>query len=148
KEDGNTLIKSFYFDISKESILNKEGLLSDLKQLNYHYSFLVIDNVQDNVDLAFDLLDKLSSDYKNIKTLYISRRLDRYSNSIFRSSTLKNKIFSKDIFELESFNINKTKVQFEGIISKRITFLKEMFINDNNKWSYNSLDAVLSNCKN
>lgn len=147
KENGDTLYKSFYFNISNNNI-NIDGLIEDLKQLNYHYSFLVIDNVQDNVNLAYKLLNNLSDKYFNIKTLFLSRKLERYSDNIFESSTLKNKFSSQNIFELDSFEVNKTEQIFEGVISKRIKYLKQKYENDNIKWSYNSLDAILSNCKN
>ena len=63
--------KIFYLNLANPAITAKD-LADELIQISHNYSFLIIDNVHDNIELFHYLRDRISN-HKRINVLYLSR---------------------------------------------------------------------------
>lgn len=129
--------KIFYLNLSNPSITENQ-VIEELIQISHNYSFLVIDNIHDNVVFFQSLREKISK-FKLINTLYLSRYYKTYD-------FYNNENIYRIIDGIEYYWINQNE-NFEekvsGIIWKKIKHLKD---NGNQlEWNKGDIGKILKN---
>jgi len=115
-----TLLKSFYLKVT-ESIK-----LSDVKRelsiLNNQFSFLIIDDVQNNLSFSDELFVELKN-YNQIQTIFLSRNSsqidDEYNGQIYHREFVWKKRYNTDI--------SCDKDRMKELIHNRLGFYKQKF---------------------
>ena len=133
----NAYFKVYYLDLSSPELNNSE-IMSDINQLQYYHSVLLIENVHENIKL-FEKIQERVKRFDWLKALFISRYYNSYreedENSII--SIFKN---------VKTFRYNPD-IQFEekvdGIINNRTFSLTEQF--PKYDWFIGNFKKVLKN---
>ena len=134
---SNELIKTFYIDITGYGN-NDTGIKKDIDRISVHDALLIVDNAQENFDLAKTIYGWL--DKRQVRALFISRFISNaqssasFSNYDFNERVNLNEDFQDD-------NILKKKI--EGIIQNRINYLKSK--HPQTKWIVKDINQVYVN---
>jgi len=111
--------KVFYFNLSNPSI-SASQVIEELIQISHNYSFVVVDNIHDNIEL-YQIIRERISKFKWINTLYLSRYYKTYDE--FDIENIYRLIEEMKYFRIDSNENFEEKVS--GIIWKKTKFLKD-----------------------
>lgn len=131
------LIKTFYIDLTGFGD-NDSGIKKDIDKISVHDALLIVDNAQENFNLAKTIYSWLNR--RQVRALFISRFVSNaespasFSNYDFNERINLNEDFHDD-------SILKSKI--DGIIQNRIKYLKAKY--PQNKWTVKDLNKVYSN---
>lgn len=129
--------KVFYLNLSNPSI-SVSQVIEELIQISHNYSFIVIDNIHDNVELFRILREKISK-FKLINTLYLSRYYKTYD--YYNDENIYRLIDGMKYYWINTNENFEEKVS--GIIWKKIKLLKE---NGNQlEWNKGDIGKILKN---
>lgn len=129
--------KIFYIDLSSPQI-NCKNLKEDLIQISHFHSFIIVDNIHDNIDL-FKKIKNDVDNYAWIESLYLSR----YYKTIdeFNSENIYEQIKGIPFFRIDKNEDFNDKVS--NIIDAKISKLKNNF--PNLKWFKGNFNKIISN---
>lgn len=131
------LIKTFYVDLSGFEA-NDSGIKKDIDRISVHDALLIIDNSQENFDLAKNIYGWLNS--HKIRALFISRFISNADSSAsFSNYDFDEKINLNEDFENDSV----VKRKIDGIINNRIRYLKTKL--PQFKWAVKDINTVYAN---
>lgn len=131
------LIKPFYIDLSDFNESNSGSIKNDISKISVHDAIIIVDNTQENEESANKIYGILVSE--NIRALFITRT----SSDDDLSDSISSKQFSV-IIDLEKDLKNEyLKAKINGIITKRISYLKRTY--PQNDWSVGSIENVYAN---
>lgn len=129
--------KIFYLNLSNPSI-SASQVIEEIIQISHNYSFLVIDNIHDNIDL-YQIIRERVSKFKWINTLYLSRYYKTFDE--FDIENIYRLIEGMNYFRIDTNENFEEKVS--GIIWK-----KTKFLNDNGselEWRKGNFEKILQN---
>ncbi|WP_179006170.1 SMEK domain-containing protein [Winogradskyella forsetii] len=129
--------KVYYIDLSDPD-LNNNNVLSEINQLSFYHTIILLENVHDNIKLFNKVQQKIIR-FPWLKGLYISR----YHNSYREEDENSIRNIFKDI---EKFRYNPNKIfeeKVSGIIDNRVKSLKDEFPQFN--WYVGDFQTVLNN---
>ena len=136
---SNELIKTFYIDLTGYDN-NDTGIKKDIDSISVHDALLIVDNAQENFDLAKTIYNWL--DKRQVRALFISRFISNaQSSASFSKYDFKERVNLNEDFQDD--NILKKKI--EGIIQNRITYLKSK--HPQTKWIIKDINHVYVNCE-
>lgn len=110
-----TNIRCFYFKVDSTSKLS--DIKNDLLILKNYFAFLIIDDIQNNIDFTDELYIELKN-YPQIKTLYLSRITAKIDDQI------KGQFYRRDFVLKEYYNteIKNDETKIDNIINRRLEF--------------------------
>lgn len=110
-----TNIRCFYFIVDSTSKLS--DIKNDLLILKNYFAFLIIDDIQNNIDFTDELYIELKN-YPQIKTLYLSRITAKIDDQI------KGQFYRRDFVLKEYYNteIKNDETKIDNIINRRLEF--------------------------
>ena len=111
--------KIFYLNLSNPSI-SASQVIEELIQISHNYSFLVIDNIHDNIEL-YQIIRKRLPKFKWINTLYLSRYYKTFDE--FDIENIYRLIEGMNYFRIDTNENFEEKVS--GIIWKKTKFLND-----------------------
>src|SRR5690606_7221974 len=118
---SNELIKTFYIDLTGYAN-NDPGIKKDIDRISVHDALLIVDNAQENFDLAKTIYGWL--DKRQVRALFISRLI----SNVQSSASLSNYDFDEGVNLNEEFQDDYAlKKKIEGIIKNRINYLKSKY---------------------
>lgn len=129
--------KIFYLNLSNPSISSSQ-VIEELIQISYNYSFIVIDNIHDNIEL-YQIIRERVSKFKWINTLYLSRYYKTFDE--FDIENIYRLIEGMDYFRIDTNENFGEKVS--GIIWKKTKFLKDT--GSQLEWSKGDFEKILKN---
>lgn len=129
--------KIFYLNLSNPSI-SASQVIEELIQISHNYSFLVIDNIHDNIEL-YQIIRERVSTFKWINTLYLSRYYKTYDE--FDIENIYRLIEGMDYFRIDTNENFGEKVS--GIIWKKTKFLKDT--GSQLQWRKGDFEKILKN---
>lgn len=129
--------KIFYLNLSNPSISDTQ-IIEELIQISHNYSFVVIDNIHDNIEL-FRVIRKKISEFKLINTLYLSRYYKTYD--YYNDENIYRLIDGIKYYWINTNDNFEEKVS--GIISKKIKLLKES--RNQLEWNKGDIVKILKN---
>lgn len=129
--------KIFYLELSNPSISDSQ-VIEELIQISHHYSFVVIDNIHDNIELFQKIRERISK-LKWINTLYLSRYYKTVD--LLENDSIYNKIEGMDYYWINSNESFEEKVS--GIIWKKTKLLKDN--GSHLKWLKGDFQKILKN---
>lgn len=132
------LIKTFYIDITGYGN-NDSGIKRDIDKVSVHDALLIIDNSQENLELAENIYAWLR--IRSVRALFISRFISNQSSASFSNFPFDERISLNS--DLEDDTILKKKI--DGIIQNRIKHLKEK--HPQYKWDLKNINTVYLNCE-
>jgi hypothetical protein len=129
--------KIFFIDLSSPQI-NYKNLKEDLIQISHFHSFIIVDNIHDNIDLFKKIKNNLNN-YAWIQSLYLSR----YYKTIdeFNSENIYEQIKGIPFFRIDNNEDFNDKVF--NVIDAKISKLKIRF--PNLKWFKGNFNKIISN---
>ncbi len=129
--------KIFYINLSNPTI--QANLVADeLVQISHNHSFVVIDNIHDNIDLFRNIRDRVSK-HKWIKALYLSRYYKTFDE--FDNENIYKILDGIHFFRIDSNENFEEKVS--GIIWKKTKLLRAK---DNTlEWRKGNFQKILRN---
>ncbi len=137
KQFEDLLIKPFYIDLSDFNEGNSGSIKNDIAKISVHDAFIIVDNTQENEELAKKIYGILVSE--NIRALFITRT----SSDDDLSDSISSKQFSV-IIDLEKDLKNEfLKAKINGIVAKRIFYLKKTYPQSN--WTVGKIENVYKN---
>jgi adenylate kinase family enzyme len=129
--------KIFYLNLSNPSI-SPSQVLEELIQISHNYSFLVIDNIHENIELYQTIRERVSK-HKWINTLYLSRYYKTYDE--FDIENIYRLIEGMKYFRIDTNENFEEKVS--GIIWKKTKFLKNT--GSPLEWRKGDFEKILKN---
>ena len=129
--------KIFYLNLGNPSI-NAKDLTDELIQISHNYSFIIIDNIHDNIEL-FQYLRSRISNHKWIQVLYLSRYYKTFDD--FDTENIYKIIDGIPFFKIDSNENFEEKVS--GIIWKKTKLLIEK--GSQLQWRKGDFKQVLNN---
>jgi len=129
--------KVFYLNLSHPNI-NLDKIINELTQISYHYSIVVIDNIQDNIEV-FKRIRVHILKHKCIVSLYLSRYYKTFDSFDFEN-------IYKIIEGIQYYRIELNENfedKFSGIIGLKIKRL--ISINPLIKWYKGDFDKIIKN---
>ncbi len=129
--------KIFYLNLSNPSITASQ-VIEELIQISHNYSFLVIDNIHDNIELYQTIRERVSK-LKWINTLYLSRYYKTYDE--FDIENIYRLIERMKYFRIDTNENFEEKVS--GIIWKKTKFLKDTA--NPLQWRNGDFEKILKN---
>lgn len=129
--------KIFYLNLSNPSI-SASQVIEELIQISHNYSFLVIDNIHDNIELYQTIRERVSK-LKWISTLYLSRYYKTYDE--FDIENIYRLIEGMKFFRIDTNENFEEKVS--GIIWKKTKFLKDS--GSPLEWRKGDFEKILKN---
>ena len=129
--------KIFYLNLSNPSIYASQ-VIEELIQISHNYSFLVIDNIHDNIEL-YQIIRERVSTFKWVNTLYLSRYYKTYDE--FDIENIYRLIEGMDYFRIDTNENFGEKVS--GIIWKRRKLLKDT--GSQLEWRKGDFEKILRN---
>lgn len=134
---SNELIKTFYIDLT-DFTNNDTGIKKDIDSISVHDALLIVDNAQENFDLAKTIYGWL--DKRQVRALFISR----FISNVQSSASFSNYDFNERVNLNEDFqDDNILKMKIEGIIQNRIKYLKSK--HPQTKWIVKDINQVYIN---
>lgn len=129
--------KIFYLNLSNPSI-SASQVIEELIQISHNYSFLVIDNIHDNIEL-YQIIRERVSTFKWVNTLYLSRYYKTYDE--FDIENIYRLIEGMDYFRIDTNENFGEKVS--GIIWKKTKLLKDT--GSQLEWRKGDFEKILKN---
>lgn len=115
-----TLVKSFYLKVTET--LKISDIKKELAILNNQFSFLIIDDIQNNLDFSDELYVELKK-FNHIQSIFLSRITslidDDFNGQIYQREFIWKKKYTKEIF------CDNNRIQ--GLIRNRLNFYKKEF---------------------
>jgi hypothetical protein len=110
-----TNIRCFYFKVDSTTKLS--DIKNDLLILKNYFAFLIIDDIQNNIDFTDELYIELKN-YTQIKTLYLSRITAKIDDQI------KGQFYRRNFVLKEFYNteIKNDETKIDDIINRRLEF--------------------------
>lgn len=134
---SNELIKTFYIDLTGYAN-NDTGIKKDIDSISVHDALLIVDNAQENFELAKTIYGWL--DKRQVRALFISRFISNAQSSYsFGNYDFDERVNLNEDFQDD--NILKQKI--EGIIQSRINYLKSKY--PQTKWIVKDINQVYVN---
>ena len=127
----------FYLNLT-EPISDESKILEELIQISYYHSFVILDNIHDNIKLFLKIKERLSK-HKWINTLYLSRYYKTFDEEYDES------IYDK-IGEIKFYRIDLNENLIEkiiGVVSKKIESLNNQYPSVN--WCKGNFNDILKN---
>ena len=114
----HTLIKSFYLKVTEAIKLS--DVKKELGILNNQFSFLIVDDIQNNLNFSDELFVELKN-YNQIQTIFLSRNTslidDEFNGQIYHREFIWKKRYNNDIF----CDTNRIK----ELIQNRLNYYKQ-----------------------
>jgi hypothetical protein len=134
---SNELVKTFYIDLTGYAN-NDTGIKKDIDRISVHDALLIIDNAQENFDLAKTIYGWLKK--RQVRALFISR----FTSNTQSSDSFSNYDFNEKVNlneDVQDDNILKKKI--EGIVQSRTKYLKSKY--PQHKWIVKDIKQVFVN---
>lgn len=129
--------KIFYLNLSNPSI-EASQVIEELIQISHNYSFVVIDNIHDNIEL-YQLIRERILKSKWINSLYLSRYYKTFDE--FNIENIYRLIEEMNYFRIDTNENFEEKVS--GIIWKKTKFLKDK--GSQLEWRKGDFEIILKN---
>jgi len=129
--------KTFYLNLGNPSI-NSKYLTDELIQISHNYSFVIIDNIHDNIELFHYLRNRISH-HKWINVLYLSRYYKTFDD--FDTENIYKLIDGIPFFKIDTNENFEEKVS--GIIWKKTKLLIDN--GSSLQWKKGNFKQVLKN---
>ena len=129
--------KIFYLNLSNPSITPNQ-VIEELIQISHNYSFVVIDNIHDNIELYQIIRERISKS-KWINSLYLSRYYKTFDE--FNIENIYRLIEGMNYFRIDTNENFEEKVS--GIIWKKTKYLKDK--GSSLEWRKGDFEKILKN---
>ncbi|TRX35852.1 SMEK domain-containing protein [Flavobacterium sp. ZT3R18] len=129
--------KIFYLNLSNPSIIASQ-VIEELIQISHNYSFVVIDNIHDNIKLYLIIRERILKS-KWINSLYLTRYYKTFDE--FNIENIYRLIEEMNYFRIDTNENFEEKVS--GIIWKKTKFLKDK--GSQLEWLKGDFEKILKN---